>query len=337
MALRSTNLAAAPGGTPFAEKAPKEPAGLSFPPIVASAVAKCWKDAAAPADWNLSQEEFEKTLARSIAHRFGDRLPDGKAVKAYLETLNAEDLALACACARGTAAAWDYFVTQFRSELYRSARAIAGEANARELADSIYADLYGLRESGGQRKSLFEYFHGRSRLSTWLRAVLAQRHVDEMRRLRKVESLEAESGEESREISASTLRADFPGDIAIESERTQFRAMLQATVTSVLAKLESRDRLRLACYYVDELTLAETGRLLNEHEATVSRKLDRTRREVRKSVEKVLRDDQRLTRTQIQECIDSARGEWPFDLTAILRGQPLGSAKPQSMSIGGNE
>ena len=58
----------------------------------------------------------------------------------------------------------------------------AGEARARELADSLYAELYGLNGAGGARgRALLDYFHGRSKLATWLRTVLAQRHVDALR------------------------------------------------------------------------------------------------------------------------------------------------------------
>ena len=49
------------------------------------------------------------------------------------------------------------------------------------LADSRYADLYGVEQRDGERQSLFRFFHGRSSLATWLRAVLAQRHVDRVR------------------------------------------------------------------------------------------------------------------------------------------------------------
>ena len=123
-------------------------------------------------------------MQRSVKHRFrGANLGAAisrKAVGVYIDSLHAGDLALACACSAGSTAAWDFFVAQFRPELYRAARAIAGdqEGRARELADSLYAELYGLREGeDGARKSLFDYFHGRSKLGTWLRAILAQRHV----------------------------------------------------------------------------------------------------------------------------------------------------------------
>ena len=58
----------------------------------------------------------------------------------------------------------------------------------------LYADLYGIAGAGtaAERRSLFRYFHGRSSLATWLRAVLAQRHVDALRARRRIESLPEE-------------------------------------------------------------------------------------------------------------------------------------------------
>jgi len=58
-------------------------------------------------------------------------------------------------------------------------------ANAQELADSLFAELYGLVDGKRGERSLFRYFHGRSSLKTWLRAVLAQRHVDRLRESRR--------------------------------------------------------------------------------------------------------------------------------------------------------
>jgi RNA polymerase sigma-70 factor, ECF subfamily len=274
--------------------------------------------AAAPAEWKLTGEEFQVVLERSATHRFGaetNSLPspaDSKTVDAYLDGLHLADLALACACGAGREAAWDSFVAQHRPELYRAARAIAGEAAARELADSLYADLYGLRETAeGKRRSLFDYFHGRSKLTTWLRAILAQRHVDEFRRTRHTDSLD---DPECNDDAAQPVAATRPPD----PERHAYLAMLQATLTAVLGALEARDRLRLAYYYADELTLAQIGKLLGEHEATVSRKLERTRRDVRRQVEAALREERKLSEAQLRLCYEYARDEWPFDLTGAL-------------------
>ena len=91
------------------------------------------------------------------------------------------DVELARRCAAGDETAWERFVLEYRPILYRAADALEPGGGARELADSLYGELYGLRERAGERQSLFRYFEGRSSLGTWLRAVLAQRYVDRVR------------------------------------------------------------------------------------------------------------------------------------------------------------
>jgi RNA polymerase sigma factor (sigma-70 family) len=272
---------------------------------------------AIPPEWGVTPEQFQAVLERSVSRRFGDNPPDSKSLEVYLGTLHVSDLALACASSAGNAPAWDFFVAQFRPELYRAARAVAGEANARELADSLYAELYGLRESGGVRNSLFDYFHGRSKLTTWLRAILAQRHVDAIRRSRRTESLD-ETADDKRSPKGAIAGAAASANGSTDPERQTYLAILQATLETVLDALGPCDRLRLAYYYVEELTLAQIGRLMGEHEATVSRKLERTRRELRQQIDSALRQ-RKLSDAQLRLCYDYAREEWPFDLTLRLR------------------
>jgi RNA polymerase sigma-70 factor, ECF subfamily len=301
---------------------------------MARALERCWSRADPPVEWGLTRAEFEAALERSARHRFlglsggspsGAAVPTDRQSEAYLDSLNARDLALACACGAGNEAAWEFFVAQYRQELYRAAGAIVGQADsgspaARELADSLYADLYGMRETGGARRSLFDYFHGRSKLSTWLRAVLAQRHVDVIRRAQKTQPIENERGEECFDVAkrsdTASIHAAQP-----DPERDKHMALLQAALATALDRLEPRDRLRLMYYYVDERTLAEIGRMLGEHEATASRKLDRTRRDLRRAVETTLRDGKKLSEGQVEACFEYARGKWPFDLTERLRSQ----------------
>jgi RNA polymerase sigma-70 factor (ECF subfamily) len=295
-----------------ADKSPR------FPPAISAAAARCWQKAAVPPNWSLTREQFQRALERSAAHRFPGSLPDDRIVAGYFESLHLADLALACACSAGDKAAWEFFIEHFRPGLYRSARAIlaksGGDLQASEMADSLYADLYGLRESSdGSRRSLFDYFHGRSKLSTWLHAILAQRHIDELRRTQKTQSLDDPVGD-------GLGPAEFPETTTAppDPERNAYLAMMQACVTAALAALAPRDRLRLAYYYVDELTLAQIGKLFGEHEATVSRKLERTRIELRHCVERALREEKKLSEAQLRLCFEYARQQWPFDLTRAL-------------------
>src|SRR5262249_48798469 len=113
----------------------------------------------------------------------------GGLVGTTLEKMNAADLELARLCADGDERAWERFVREYRPILYRAADALDRTQGAREIADSLYAELYGIKTAEGERQSLLRYYQGRSTLATWLRAVLAQRYVDRMRVQRRLESL----------------------------------------------------------------------------------------------------------------------------------------------------
>jgi RNA polymerase sigma-70 factor (ECF subfamily) len=223
-----------------------------------------------------------------------------------VESPHAADLELARLCATGDEHAWERFIREYRPLLYRAADALDRTGGAREIADSLYADLYGVKDGGRQRQSLFQYFQGRSSLATWLRAVLAQRFVDRLRVQRRLEPLPDE------EVAA---RDAVPPD----PDRARYVALVRHALGCAAGRLTARDRLRLGCYYVQELTLAQTGRLLKEHEATVSRQLARTRRAIRDEVERQLREEAGLSDEQIAACFASVADDpGPLDLKQVI-------------------
>jgi RNA polymerase sigma factor (sigma-70 family) len=310
------------------------------------------------ARWGLTRHRFAEALRRSAEKRYAGACAGAAEVEAYLKSLYLEDLALACACGEGLEAAWEFFVKHFRQELRAAARAIlrtsgAGdETRAEELADSLYAELYGVSPTGsGRRKSLFEYFHGRSKLSTWLRAVLAQRHVDLLRTSSRTVSLETEEDEAPREITAGSLSelrvnnwsphrlAQRADPQAADPDRERYLTRLDGALSAAIAGLTPRERMLLACYYVDQLTLAEIGRTLGEHESTVSRQLDRVRRELREAVTQTLlrgapaRDgrgpEPGLDEAQVELAFEYALSDWPFDLSRALSKREAAADPPE--------
>ena len=217
---------------------------------------------------------------------------------------HAADVELARRCADGDEQAWERFVREYRPLLYRAADALDRTGRARELADALYADLYS--------RSLFKYFHGKSSLATWLRAVLSQRYVDSLRAGKRLEPLD-----EQDEASAGVRAARSGSEDHPDPDRPRYLAVMQRALAAAVAALADRDRLRLACYYVQSLTLAEIGRLTKEHEATVSRHLTRTRRLIREDVERRLRDE--LTDDQIETCFASVAGDsGTIDISQML-------------------
>jgi RNA polymerase sigma-70 factor len=259
--------------------------------------------------WGVAPGVFLEALAGGAGRVFDDRDPTPRELAHVLESLHLEDLALAVACAAGHDAAWEHFVREYRSILYRSADAIDPAGGARELADSLYAELYGVNERGGTRRSLFHYYHGRSSLATWLRAVLAQRHVDRIRAHRRLEPLPDEETAPAVAVSAPPPDPDRP----------RLLSLIKDGLAEALSRLGARDRLRLGCYYGQELTLAEIGRLTGEHESTVSRHLARTRRTLREDLERQLRHEAKLSDAAIAQCFEYAMDDaGTIDLGEIL-------------------
>jgi RNA polymerase sigma factor (sigma-70 family) len=313
---------------------PPEAAISGFEEFLAehSALLKLLHMRANAARWNVSYEEFANALYRSAAHHLA--AAPGETAENYLGALHLEDLALACALRSGSEAAWEQFVSEYRPILRAAARAIVGqggEERARELADSLYAELYGLDRRGGKRKtSLLDYFHGRSKLSTWLRAVLAQRHVDGLRGSQRTQPIDDGPGDGPDDRPAGRSRG-APANAAreeIDPDRARLLPQLAGAVAEALAALPAADRLLLLLYYVQGLRLAQIARMLGAHEATASRRLQKIRAELRQRVEEILAAGSAphngspaakgLSAAEIRACLDYALEDWSFDLAPAL-------------------
>ena len=262
--------------------------------------------------WDVSPDRLRAALVSSVAKALGNNAPYAQ-IERYCTSLHLKDLALACACADGHENAWDHFVREYRPVLYRAADALDQTGGARELADSLYGEVFGLEEQEGARRSLLRYFHGRSSVATWLRAVLAQRYVDRFRAGRRLDPLPV------TEVPDATPAF---GDSA-DPERARYLSVMRRTVARAIESLAPRDRLRLACYYAEELTLAQIGQALGEHEGTVSRQLARARRAIRVDVEQQLRQNEGMREAEIAECLASVVADaGSLDLTEMLGEEP---------------
>lgn len=209
----------------------------------------------------------------------------------FLESLRLDDLVLARACARGNEKAWDRFLVLYREKLCTAAIAIAkDESTGRELADSLYADLFGTRtRNDGQRICKLESYTGRGSLEGWLKAVLAQEYVNGFRTRRKLVTFDE----------AIDARDDATPTPFSASERAR---LAQATDTA-LAELSPEQRFLLAAYYLDGQTLAAVALMLNVHESTVQRRLEKTVRTLRGRIVAQLRKEG-MSKHAAQEMLD---------------------------------
>ena len=196
---------------------------------------------------------------------------------AFCATLRLEELALARACAAGNERAWQDFIGRYRQKLHSMALHITRDgAHAAELADSLFADLYGVNARDGVRRSKLVFYTGRGSLEGWLRTVMAQEFINRYRKQKRTVSLE-EQTEEGVQFAAAVPEP------ACASDGTSGQ-QLEAATDEALAELSSEDRFTLASYYLDGRTLAEIARTLGLHESSVSRRLDRLATGLRKRI-----------------------------------------------------
>jgi RNA polymerase sigma-70 factor (ECF subfamily) len=239
----------------------------------------------------LARESFAAILCE-VAAKY---LPAGNTeaeARTFLLTLRIEELALARACAAGNNSAWELFLTRYREKLYLSALRIAREDSAaRDLADSLYAELYGTTTRDGERVSKLASFTGRGSLEGWLRTVLAQEFVNRYRRTKRLVSLDEESED------GAQFAAPEPEPVPSADSR------LESATDAALASLPSEDRLVLAAYYLDGRTLAEIARMLGVHESTISRKVDRLAKSLRKKILAGMMQ-QGMARRQAEEALE---------------------------------
>jgi RNA polymerase sigma-70 factor (ECF subfamily) len=228
--------------------------------------------------------------------------PDAGQRARFLRSLHLEDLALACGCALGREAAWRRFLRLYRAPLTQAAIAITGAAAlGQELADSLYSELYGLRQVDGVRRSPLSSYSGRGSLLGWLRTTLAQRYVDHYRRTRRETSID----------SLDVAPAPTPMPSPVPAELMQ----LADGVTRTLQGLPPEDRFLLSSYFLDRQTLLQIARTLGVHEATVSRRIKRLAADLRKQLLGNLRSS-----GLSEDAADQALGTDPRDIEINLRG-----------------
>jgi RNA polymerase sigma-70 factor (ECF subfamily) len=220
--------------------------------------------------------------------------------------LRLEELALARACAAGNERAWQDFIGRYRQKLHHMALHITRDAtHGEELADSLFADLYGVNARNEMRTSKLLSYSGRGSLEGWLRTVMAQEFINRYRKQKRTVSLE-EQTEEGAQFAAAV-----PDAAPLPDQR------LEAATDEALAELPPEDRFTLASYYLDGRTLAEIARRLGLHESSVSRRLDRLATGLRKRILAGLRT-RGMSHSQAAEALETDVRDIRLNLRARL-------------------
>ena len=256
----------------------------------------------------ITQQEFGAILA-TLGSKCNHGLPSGiqpssAQQAAFYRALRLPEVALAQACALGREAAWQSFLNLYRAPLLQAAVAIARSTTlGHDLAESLYAELFGLKEREGCRISPLAGYSGRGSLLAWLRATLAQRHIDRHRRTHREAPLE-DLDVPSPPSSASTVSDEIN--------------LLSRAVSRTLQGLDPEDGFLLSSYFLDRRTLIEIARLLKVHEATISRRLKRLVAETRKQLLSNLQSEG-LRKREAEEALGADPRDIEINMRSLLQ------------------
>lgn len=242
----------------------------------------------------------------------------------FIDEMQADDLCLIIACESGDEKAWNDLVERFTPTVRSAARsASSNEDAAEDLAQSIWAELYGLRtRKDGRPASKLAYYSGRGSLAGWLRAVVAQLAVDVFRKQSRLVQTEEDTdldrlARDSNIGEGQAVLAGIPTPEESLSNRFAQTDMQQA-LNRAVQELSAEDRLLVKLYYFDNLRLREAGAVLGVHEATASRRLARIQTDLRKRVARILMDERGWTQAETEKSFAEVAQHLETDLEGLL-------------------
>ena len=247
-------------------------------------------------------------------------------INKFIDEMQADDLCLILACEHGDENAWNDLVQRFTTTVRSAARAAsANEDAAEELAQSIWAELYGLRVRGdGRPASKLAYYSGRGSLAGWLRAVVAQLSVDTFRKQAKLVQTDEDTDLDrlARDARVSETQAFALSAVSNPEQSLSHRFAqtdLQDALNKAVSELTAEDRLLVKLYYFDNLRLREAGAVLGVHEATASRRLTRIQTDLRKRVGQILIAERGWTAAEAERSFAEVAQHMDTDLEGLVR------------------
>jgi RNA polymerase sigma-70 factor, ECF subfamily len=253
-----------------------------------------------------------------------DPAADAVAVDGFLDGLHADDLCLVLACECGDEQAWNDLFAGYSVTVRSAARsASSNEAMADDLAQSIWAELHGLRSrEDGRPGGKLAYYSGVGSLGGWLRAVVGQLAIDQHRRQTRLVQAEEDSDLDRMALDESDTEREGAYQVSATPEELLANQSAGADVENALAHalagLADEDRLLMKLYYFDGLRLREAGAVLGVHEATASRRLTRIHGEVRQKVESILMKEHGWTKTEAARMLSEIATNLQTDVEPML-------------------
>jgi RNA polymerase sigma-70 factor (ECF subfamily) len=224
------------------------------------------------ADW-IARDDLGAEMARRLES-------DGEEdVGRWWDHLRPADLYLACACARGVAAAIERFERIYGDEIARTARRFERPGlPADDLVQLLRAKLFAAspgEAADSEREAKIApkiaSYTGQGFLQNWVRVTTTRTFIDCCRR-------PSEAAMEVPIANELAARLAEPGaDPELELLKREHAAHFKAAFAEAVGALDSSDRLVLKQHLVERLSIDQIGALYHLHRATAARRVARAR------------------------------------------------------------
>ena len=220
--------------------------------------------------------------------------------------LDLPTLYIACACLRDDAGALAAFERAYLSKIPEFLSRITNDpASIDEICQLLRIKLF--VGDGTTPPRITAYVRGS--FMAWLRVVVCRLAIDYMRaRDRPMLGLD-EQMLEPRALAS---------DPAMSLIKEQYRAQVSAMFGAALAALSPGDRTMLRLCFLDDLGLAEIGRIFHVSKSAVSRRLARCRASLLADVKRRLRAELRLNTAEIDSIMRLLASQLEISLRRLL-------------------
>lgn len=235
----------------------------------------------------LEDEDFVAYLGARLS-----AAGDGATLRQALAAIHAEDLYLACACARGQAAALAAFDERYLSQAQVGAmlaRQRAAPAQIDEVRQQVREKLLVAPPDALPR--IAEY-RGSGALMGWVRVTVVRTALNLRRNMD--DQLEQRKGEDPAQLGLAGE------DVELDYLRRRYREDFKAAFQDALRGLPAEQRNLLRMNLIDRLSIDQLGAILGMSRATAARRLAAAREAVITETRRLLQERLRLTHSEIQ-------------------------------------
>lgn len=247
----------------------------------------------------IPPEAFVAHLAR---HARGAPRPD-----AFVETVHAADLYLACGVLHRDRAALAYFEEHCMS---RVPEYVLRVRVGRDVVDEVQQKvrehlLLGPPGEDGQRRPKIADYSGKGALGGWLRVTAVRTALNHLR-----------GAAGPREEPSEDLSVAADPELAYVKEHAH--DLLRDAFKRVLGALDVNERTILRLHYIEGLTMDQLARLYKTPRSTIARRVADARGQILAATEQLLRDERRLTPSAVASVIRDARSRLDVTISRLL-------------------